>query len=188
MFEKFEKLKNSKLSIFKIEDLSILLKVTESSARVIANRMIKEGILMRFKRDLYGLREKEPSYFLLANLLVEPSYISFESALNYWGITSQISNAITSAARRSKKMIVMDKEFSYSVIPREFYYLGIEREEGFSIANPVKAMLDMCYFKGLGKRSISFDDLYYDKLDKKRLLSYSKYYPKKTKEILRGIL
>ena len=51
--------------------------------------MIKKNHIIRVKKGLYVLPAAfggKINKFLLANLIYGPSYVSFESALSYWGL------------------------------------------------------------------------------------------------------
>lgn len=176
------------MKILDLADLSILLGVTMESARVIATRMVKPGILRRLKRDLYLLSDVEINRFEIANRLLSPSYISFESALNYWGITTQIPETITSAAVRSKTFNILEKEFSFSRLPEKLFNFGFQREAAFFIADPEKTLLDMIYYASLGKKSVTFDLLDAGKINRTRFLAYLKKFPKRAKELAKEVL
>jgi len=188
MFEKYEKILGSGLKIVNLTDISIILKCKPNSARVIAMRLLKKGVLIRLRRDLYLLKNSTVSDFEIGNKLLEPSYISFESALNFWEMTTQLPEIITSAARRSKKLIVRDNEYTYSHLSKKLFSFGIVRKNNFFIACPEKSILDLIYYASLGKRSMTFDDLDTSKLDKKKFLSYLKEYPKTMKKTCKEII
>jgi predicted transcriptional regulator of viral defense system len=188
MFDKYEKIRLSGLKILDIMDLSIILGLKTASSRVIASRMVRKGILARLKRDLYLLNNVNVYDFEIANRLINPSYISFESALNYWGITTQIPVIITSVARRSKGIIIKDKEFIFSNLPEELFSIGIMKRESFFIACPEKAVLDMVYYASLGKRSITFDEFDTSRVNRGTLNFYLNYYPERTKYMLKEII
>lgn len=181
MFDKYEKIKKTGLRIFGVRDLAIILGLEIPSSRVIANRLAKKGIIRRLKKDLYILTGVEIADFEIANRLIYPSYVSFESALNYWGITTQIPEVVTSASYRSKKITINDKEFIYSRISEEIFHFGIIREENFFVARPEKALLDMIYYTSINKRSILFDELFLSALNRKIFYTWLKHYPLKTR-------
>ena len=191
MIDKYRKIKASGLSLLGVSDLSIILGIKPQSARVIASRMVKKRLLIRLKKDLYMLDGEEIDPFTIANKLIEPSYISFESALAYWNMTSQISQVITSAARRSKTIIAMKKEFIFSHLPTTCFNLDIIRKGNFFIASKEKAFLDLFYYATLGKKSITFDDIDTSKLDQDKLRQLMKHYPAaikpKLKEVFSGL-
>lgn len=97
-----------KSKIFTIDDIAKQLKITLPSAKILASRYVKKGILIRLKRNYYITKllwEKltTEDLFEIANLLQTPSYISLTTALSYYGITTQqIRNVIESIALKRK--------------------------------------------------------------------------------------
>ena len=77
---------NADSPFFSVSSLQALLNLTRESARTTASRLVQRGILVRIQRDLYTLANGKYSLFSLANALHQPSVISLETALNYWGI------------------------------------------------------------------------------------------------------
>ncbi|MBZ0198357.1 MAG: hypothetical protein K8H86_00700, partial [Ignavibacteriaceae bacterium] len=133
------------------------------------------NILIRLKRDLYILPHKfqklsEEEFFLIANLLQTPSYITFTSALSYYNLTTQqTQNFVESAAlKRTKEVKVKQMEFNFSLLKNKFYF-GFERKENFFIATPAKALADSIYLTAMGKYSIDFDAVDFEKFDKSEI-------------------
>ncbi|MCX8009518.1 MAG: hypothetical protein N3A61_00050 [Ignavibacteria bacterium] len=95
----FELRKSPKL-ILTIEDISKQLSITKESAKVTAVRYVRNGLLVRLKKDLYILSDnfkylKEKDIFRLANMIQVPSYISLTTALSYLNIsTQQLQNVV----------------------------------------------------------------------------------------------
>ena len=77
-----------------LPSLQALFNITRESARTTAFRLVERGILMRLRRDLYVLVNTKYSLFSLANALYQPSVISLETALNYWGLIVQVPQII----------------------------------------------------------------------------------------------
>jgi hypothetical protein len=82
-----------------------------------------------------------------------------------------------------------DKIFEYHQIKRDLFW-GYRTEGDIKTAEPEKALLDLIYVrivKGRGKKTTLeslMDDMYLDDLDKKKIVSYSKKFDKKTRMIL----
>lgn len=77
---------------------------------------------MRIEKNKYILSDKKINDFELANFLQIPSYISFETALNYHGLLSQFPYEITSATcKKTNKKEFQDKIYSYVHIDRSLY-------------------------------------------------------------------
>ncbi len=116
--------------------------------------MKQKGLLSSLKKGLYlynspyvkTLVSKE----IIANNLLGPSYISYEYALYYYGLTPEKVVEITSATtKRSKAFKIAVGVFSYRHIDKELYALGLRIERinqgNFMIAIPVKALCDKVY-------------------------------------------
>lgn len=84
------------------------------------------GLLIRLNRGLYeDNHHAEPMF--LAGPLLSPSYISFETALSYYGLIPERVVAITSASlmvRKNKSFINSFGRYTYSDIPSDVFYLG----------------------------------------------------------------
>jgi len=81
------------------------------SAKVVASRYVKAGILIRLKRNLYILQENWSGIstgqtFTFANLIQAPSYISLMTALDYYEISTQMQqNFLESIAIKRTKSV-----------------------------------------------------------------------------------
>jgi len=178
---------------FSVSELADILGIKEDSARVFASRYAKKGIFVRLKRDFYVLKQNLNMYnkeqlFKIANFLQVPSYISFMTALEYYGITTQVQrNFFESAAlRRSISFEPAGLIFNYYRIKRVLYFDFI-RVNDFFISTKEKAFVDAVYLWSFGKYTIDFDSLDLDKLDKERLKSVIQPYPEKTKRMVRRL-
>lgn len=178
---------------FSVSELAEILGIKEDSARVFASRYAKKGIFVRLKRDFYVLKQNLNMYnkeqlFKIANFLQVPSYISFMTALEYYGITTQVQrNFFESAAlRRSISFEPAGLIFNYYRIKRVLYFDFI-RVNDFFISTKEKAFVDAVYLWSFGKYTIDFDSLDLDKLDKERLKSVIQPYPEKTKRMVRRL-
>jgi predicted transcriptional regulator of viral defense system len=88
---------DSRLSFFTIKTLKDILEVRkESSLFPVIKNLLRAGILVKIERDKYLLKGAKVHDFALANFIYRPSYISFESALNFYGILSQFPYEVTS--------------------------------------------------------------------------------------------
>ena len=88
------KLLNADSPFFSVSSLQGMLNLTRESARTTASRLVQRGILVRIQRDVYTLANAKYSLFSLANALHQPSVISLETALNYWGIIVQVPQTV----------------------------------------------------------------------------------------------
>lgn len=118
----------------------------------------KKGELQRLKRGVYKLADFEiKDSFILAGFIYSPSYISLETALNYYSIIPDIPFTVTSVTTNKTKDFSLKEfgKFSYRHLkPSLFFGFETIRVEQYSynIALPEKALFDYLY---LNAKSIS---------------------------------
>ena len=175
-----EKLNKSKKNFLSIEDISNILSITKESAKVTANRYVNIGSLLRIKRNFYitptKLEQlKESDLFQLANIIQVPSYISLNSALSYYNIsTQQLRGVIESVAlKRTKSLYVNENQFKYILVKKSFYN-GFISENNFFIAIPEKALADAIYLSSMGRYNTDFDAIDFNKINESKVSKYIK--------------
>ena len=184
-FNRIEKL------YFGYEEIARAFDISLSSARVTASRYVRQGLLLRMKRNLYvrrdvwnaiGVSEK----FVLTNLGQVPSYISLTSALEYYEVTTQVLRDFfeSMAIKRTKQISLNGSIFRYSKIAEELYF-GFRKEKGYFIATPEKALLDAFYLMSYGRYSLDLSSLDETKLERKEIERLSRQFPLKTKKMLK---
>jgi predicted transcriptional regulator of viral defense system len=144
-----------KLNLFTVDMLkNILAKEYEQPIQKI-NYMVKNGDLIALKRGVYAFGDKyrtsPVNYISIANILHQPSYVSFEYALSYHGLIPERVYTVTSASfKKSVEYTTPLGNFSYQKIPAKAYSLGIdwkynEQDGGYFIATVEKALCDKIY-------------------------------------------
>ena len=181
------KLLNSDSPFFSISSLQALLNLTRESARTTASRLVQRGILVRVQRDLYTLANRSYSLFSLANALYQPSVISLETALNYWGIIVQVPQTVFSIAQASYRCVVDNTEFVYRRMPPVMFRFGQVKVEDFFIFEAEKALLDTLYMKSKGLAELLPEDIDMAKLDDELLYYYSRMYPNIVKKMFSDV-
>lgn len=189
-----KKIYDSGLTLFYLKTLKDILGIgKEGTTFNILKRLVKNEVLLKIEKDKYILKNAKISDFTLANFVYQPSYLSFESALNFYGILSQFPYEITSAtSKKTKRKEIDGKVFSYSHIKKELFW-GYEKKEDFLIAFPEKALLDQLYLVSKGLKRAALDEYDFSFLDLPRLKKYLGEYPKtrettKMREILKKYL
>ncbi len=82
----------------------------------------EEGLLLRLKKGLYALKTDLPAEEELANALYQPSYISFEYALAYYGMLPEMPYQVTSATTKATRTFTTaGLSFSYYTIKQPAY-------------------------------------------------------------------
>jgi predicted transcriptional regulator of viral defense system len=122
-----------------------------ASPRDCITRLLRNGTIIRIKKGLYIFGEtdrREPySRELLANLIYGPSYISFESALSFYGlIPERVESMLSVTTGRSREFDTPIGRFVYHSTRKNSFGLGVLRiAEGrtpFLIASPERALAD----------------------------------------------
>src|SRR3989338_1276741 len=110
-------------------------------------------LFLKLRNGLYALRSDLPSELEIANRLYQPSYISFEYALAYFGILPEIVYTVTSATTRiTREFVVQDKSYEYLRIKKtayKGYQLVRTGNADVLMAFPEKALVDYLYFVDL---------------------------------------
>lgn len=171
------KLLSAESPFFTIGSLQALFGTTRASARTKASRLVERGILGRVSQNLYVLVNRKYSLFALANALHQPSVISLESALNYWGLIVQVPQTIFSVGMTSYEVERDNTRFVYRKIKEPLFRFGQMEAEDFYIAEPEKALLDSLYMMGKGLVEVLPGDVDMEKLDRERLDLYARQYP-----------
>jgi len=187
---KFLQLQNIKKLYFGYEDIARALGITLQSAKVTANRYIKQGLLIRLKRNIYILKEKWVSIdreqeFLLANIIQVPSYISLMTALDYYEITTQVQRDFIEsvAVKRTKGVEIKHIFLNYTKINTDLYS-DFSRIRGFFIAAPEKAFLDAVYLMSFGRYNFDIPSIDFSKLNREKIEYMARLFPLKTQSFL----
>lgn len=164
------RLQKSGMRILTLQDIKKLLEIRfDNTAYKTAERLAKKEVLVRLKKGTYSFAFFPPEDFEIANFLYTPSYVSLESALNFYGILPQFPYTVTSVTpRKTKKFEAAQKEFEFVHIQKGLFF-GYRKENGFLIAQPEKALIDEIYFAAKGWRKMDFSELDYSKMNSKRL-------------------
>ena len=139
--------------VYDFQSLSIKYKEYSNIYQKINNEC-KKGILVKIKRGLYTddlYNDKE----VIANICYNPSYISFEYALSYYGVIPEFVSTFTSATfgKKNNKIYHMkDCTFDYKNVPDEVFPMGIlimknSKDISYKIASKEKALCDLLYSK-----------------------------------------
>lgn len=140
---------------FSAGDLKLAL-ADYSAVRMKLSRLVKEGVLLRLKNGFYIIAPKYSSKFfehgVVANALYGPSYVSFETALAYYGlIPERVYTTFSAVNKRGERYQTPIGAFWYYQIPESVYGLGARVEKAkygtYLMANPTKALCDTLYRK-----------------------------------------
>ncbi len=174
-----KKIYQSNLELFTTKTLRDMLRLSVPQATFFSmlKRLTRQNILQKLERDKYMLVGESAHDFRIANFLYEPSYISLEAALNFHGVLSQFPYEVASMTTRKPVTKTIDeKTYRYARIKKSLFW-GYEPIQGFLVAQPEKALLDLLYLMSKGLAIVHTDELDTAKLDKMRFTLYVKQFP-----------
>lgn len=148
------KKKIEELPFFETKELRVVLGSEFTRSMLINLRnWVKKGHLIMLRRGLYLLVEEGVGLdrMILATKLYQPSYVSMEMALNFYGIIPEAVFTVTSVTtRKTKQFNTQLGNFSYQKIKKEAFGGYETKRNGrisFNVALPEKAMVDFFYLK-----------------------------------------
>jgi len=158
LYELQEKL--SQLKYFTPLDVKRFANLSDNSLRKIIWRYTKKGIFVKLRNNLYMFKNNRmPSLWLMANKIYCPSYISFETALSYYGIIPEtVYTVISATSKVTRNFSALNNEFVYKKIKIEAFtgYGAIKLDdETVLVAEPEKSLADYLYFVHLKKSSLN---------------------------------
>jgi predicted transcriptional regulator of viral defense system len=115
----------------------------------------KKGYIIKLKNGCYifsDLKPTEHTLFLIANKLYEPSYVSLESALSYYGIIPEGVYSIQSVSTRKTQVFNNPTgTFRYYSLKSSLYFgyrlISEEVPHTYRMASLEKAVLDFFYLR-----------------------------------------
>ncbi|MEN8242849.1 MAG: type IV toxin-antitoxin system AbiEi family antitoxin domain-containing protein [Chloroflexota bacterium] len=120
-------------------------------------QLVKNGWLIRIKRGLYVISELSSRGFLsispyvVSNLLVEESYVSFEAALAYHGMFDQFTDQFISVSLKQFKAVNLEPIYYRFIKTQPKLYTGWEavtiENLPAKIAFAEKALVDLIHFR-----------------------------------------
>lgn len=181
------KLQLFKKSFFTLNDLVKIFNIGKKSLKIALNRWVKNGKILRLRKNAYILPDKISNVKKIASELYQPCYLSFESALNEYGILSQVPYTLTfTTNNKPKKMIIAGQKIEFRQIKKELFF-GYELCNGIFIASPEKSLADQLYFISKGLTSLNYGELDLKNISLKKFLSIIKLYPKATQKLIKNL-
>lgn len=174
-----KRLLGSGLSIFSSQEVRRATEMTSNAVRLWLIRCIAGGLIIPLKkrRGLYCFADNIPSDWLVANRLCQPSYISLEVALSYYGILPENIYSVTSVTTKiTRSFQTLGKEFVFQRIKKAAFcgYVPVKMSgQTVLIAEKEKALADYLYFVFLKKKKIN-NRLRFDGISKREFVGYLK--------------
>ena len=176
----------SRFSGLPVFSLSDIRKVEPDFPRIQLDRWEKKQYLQKIKREFYTLQPaaalNEQFLFFAANRMYDPSYISLEKALKFYGLIPEETFQITSVSTKKATVFATPLgSFSYQHIKPSLYFgyrLIPFGKQNILMAEPEKALLDYLYLHPELKTSDDFDgmrmntDSFHEQIDMHKFHTY----------------
>ena len=174
-----EKLKSMGLEVFTPLEFRRVFGVSQNTASRFITSNIDSGLFVKLRNNFYTLKDSNPSQYLIANKMYQPSYISLQKALSHYGIIPEVVYAITSVTTKISREYVTPKGgFIYQCIKKKAYtgyILQLVDKDKVLIATPEKALADYLYFVDLKLVSLN-DRLELKHIKKSELIAFVKLF------------
>jgi len=136
----YEKLKKEGFSVFRIRDICLLMNINKTKVYNIIKALNRKKAIIKIKNGLFAFRGANE--LEIASSINYPSYISFWTALNYYGYSDQNPNKIFLATTKYSKDI---GNFKFVTISKNRFFGYISKGD-IVIADREKAFVDSLLF------------------------------------------
>ncbi len=138
--------------VFTFNEACRVLGGSRSYCKTFLSRVMARGFIFPVEKGKYHLKNADE--FEIASNVIHPSYVSFLSALQFHGKTTQLPVTLQVACLKQKKPVNAARyTITFISIAREKFF-GFARHENAFIADPEKAIIDGLYLP----RHLSIDD------------------------------
>jgi len=162
-------LRKNKLQVFKTKDVSLLLNINKTKTYNLIKALKNKKVIEAFSSGIYSFKDIDD--FVVGAYLNWPSYVSFLSALNYYGFSDNWPKKITYVSTKYKK----HERFEYVCLSNKRFF-GYRKEGNIILAEKEKAFVDSLLFPkysgGIKEISRLLNENF-DILDIDRLIDYS---------------
>lgn len=180
--QKLKILTESKKTVFRTKDLQSLWDEEYRNTVIYAKRMAGKNLILKLAKGYYALN-KEYSVYELANSIISPSYVSFNSALLFYGVCFQVSNTVQSVSLLNYQKEIGGRVYKYQSMKKDLFFNieGIDFKNNVSVASPERALLDSFYFGA----AANVDD--WEKINKTYLNKLAENYPLSVQEKIKDL-
>jgi predicted transcriptional regulator of viral defense system len=158
--------------------------VPPAVTQALARQEQKELVEHVSNKIYYNWLALEGSARDLVNVLREDAYVSLESGLREYGISTQSPRTLTCVTtERAKDFKGRTIAISYRNISPRLYWGFVRkttRYGSYLIAEPEKAILDWTYLGLQNGAAPALDELDFSSVDRPKLLSYARRFPRST--------
>lgn len=149
---------------FSTEEALVVLSRDYQAPVKFLKSLVDKGLLIRLKRGVYVLPESyDPT--VAAGAIASPSYVSFETALGFYGLLPERVHSVFSVIDgRPRVRHVLGTRFEYRAQRRDLFALGMSsislQGRNVLFASPEKALLDALAAKALKTKNISSAEIW----------------------------
>ena len=166
--------KNKKHKIFHFNHLKLITGMNGHALRVALKRLNDKKLIRRICRGYYLNPFSTATPEEVSACIYEPSYISLESALSRYGVLSQMPQVLTCVTTKLPRAINTSMgTIEYRQV-KKGYFFGFLKEDGFFLAEPEKALLDLLYLDKSKKAGRKYSEFNLKGLNFKKLNNYAK--------------
>ncbi|MBS3095173.1 hypothetical protein J4231_00670 [Candidatus Woesearchaeota archaeon] len=136
----YEELKKNKIKLFRIADLCLLLKIDKTAAYNLVKALKKKSAIKMAGKGFFSVGDADE--FEIGTRISSPSYISFWSALSYYGFSDQMPKKVFIATTKYCRDI---NNFKYITLSKKRFFGYVSIGE-IVIAEREKAIIDSLLF------------------------------------------
>ncbi len=176
-----------------VEEIAETFELVPASVQRSLARLQSRGLVERIANGIYVNRlAHEVSETDLVNILRPCAYVSLESALRYWGISTQSPSALTCVTvGKPREYHSKDLNLRYRTVSPKLFWGFQEkttRYGSYKLAEPEKALLDWIYLSLQDGVEPALDELDFKRLDRAKLLSDGQKFPTSVLRLLLPVL
>jgi len=172
-----------------LDEIAAKHKLPATSAWKALSRLSDRGLVSRVKKGVYLnklVRDFSAADFI--SVLKPDSYVSLESALSQWGLSTQSPVALTCVTTgKPKEYRTPEFAITFRTISKRLFWGFVEKQTRYSkyrLAEPEKALLDWIYLSLQSGLTPHLDEIAFKSVDKKKLVKYADQFPGTVRNVL----
>jgi len=166
-------------AVIQVDDYARRYSLSRRAVNAALRRQEAKGLVERVSNKIYInklARDFTPRDLL--STLRPDSYVSLDSALSDFGVTTQVPYTLTCVSSKYVRNIKTKTiQITFRSLKKDLYWgftTKKTRYGSYNLAEPEKALLDWIYFKSVEGLPIEMDEFRIDGLDRNRLLEGAK--------------
>jgi hypothetical protein len=157
------------------------------------SRLTKRGLLSRVANGVYlNKLVRDASALDFVGILKPNAYVSLESALHHWGISTQTPVNVTCVTTdNAKEYKTPEFTITFRTISKHLFWGFTEKQTRYSkyrIAEPEKGLLDWIYLALQSGLTPHLDEIDLTSIGKGKLAQYAEKYPGTVRKVLTTLL